>query len=588
VPRILDDGFDPPVSANGAYMLGLRYLQTMEDGRRETPRELFRRVAWHVARAERHFGDVADDAITAWADRYYRVMTDARFLPNAPALLGAGTRQGQLFACFVLPVPDSVEGIFEALKLAALVHSKGGGTGFSFGRVRGRGAPIASGGAATGVVPILRLFDAETNLIKHGGTGWGANMAVLPCDHPDIEEFVSAKSRSGELSNFNLSVGVSERFLRAARGGEPWSLVDPVTGRAAGTVDARALLELIARNAWETGDPGLLFLDRIEAANPVPSLGTLECTNPCGEAPLLPYEACCLGGLNVARFHDSDSGGFDWDGLRDTTALAVRMMDNVVETSRYPSEAIRDATLRTRKLGIGIMGFADLLVRTGIPYASRRATALASRLMRHVTQSAREASSLLGAERGSFPAFEDSSVTSRRHRHMRNATVTSNAPNSTICMVAGCSAGIEPLFSLSYTKMLANGERMQEICEPVVAELRKRGVASDAVLRSLRETGSVQHCEELPPSVRRIFATAHEIEPHWHVRVQAAFQEHTDLGTSKTVNLGHACTPEEVLDVFVLAHELGCKGSTCYRDRCQPEQFAVPAGGGSAPRQCAT
>ena len=400
-------------------MLRSRYL----DGDEE-PVDLFRRVALNLASAERAFDPGAD--VEAWAERFFRLMTDWEFLPNAPTLLGAGRPLQQLHACFVLPVEDSIESIFSALRMAAIVHSNGGGTGFSFGALRGRGAPIATGGVSTGAVSFMRLFDAETEVVKRGGTGWGANMGVLPARHPDIREFVCAKDGSA-LRNFNLSVAVDDAWMRSA--------------------DPSGLLDLIASRAWATGDPGLLFLDRIERDNPVPALGRLEATNPCGEAPLRPFEACCLGGLNVARFvaaradrglPSAPEAAIDWPRFREAAALALRMMDDVIEMSRYPLPQVADATRRTRKVGIGVMGFADLLVALGIPYGSPESEALARRLMREIRDATRAASIELGAERGSFPAFEQS-LAARDVATLRNATTTSNAPNSTIGAIAGCS-----------------------------------------------------------------------------------------------------------------------------------------------------
>lgn len=546
--RLRDPAFAPDLGPNAKYMLRFRYL---DDG--ETPVDLFRRVALNLASAEAAFDPSAD--VEAWADRFFRLMTDWEFLPNAPTLLGAGRPLQQLHACFVLPVSDSIESIFSALRMAAIVHSNGGGTGFSFGALRGRGEPIATGGVSTGAVSFMRLFDAETEVVKHGGTGWGANMGVLPARHPDVEEFVRAKAPDGGLRNFNLSVAVDDAWMHEAASGG----------------DASALLDLIASCAWASGDPGLLFLDRIERDNPVPSLGPLQATNPCGEAPLLPFEACCLGGLNVSRFVAGND--VDWPRLREAAALALRLMDNVIEMSRYPLPEIASATRRTRKIGIGVMGFADLLVALGVPYGSPRSEDLARDLMREIRVATRAASIELGAERGSFPAFEGSVPARGGIATLRNATTTSNAPNSTIGAIAGCSPGIEPLFALSSTRHLASGDTLTEINVAFERAARAGGFLTEDLLAHVREHGSVRGRDDVPAAVRELFVTAHDLPFERHVAVQAAFQESTDLGISKTINLPRDATPADVRDAYVLAWELGCKGVTVFRDGCLEQQF---------------
>jgi ribonucleoside-diphosphate reductase alpha chain len=553
--RLRDPTFAPALRPNAEYMLRFRYLDAGE-----APVDLFRRVALNLASAEAVFDPSAD--VEVWAERFFSLMTDWEFLPNAPTLLGAGRPLQQLHACFVLPVQDSIESIFSALRMAAIVHSSGGGTGFSFGALRGRGEPIATGGVSTGAVSFMRLFDAETEVIKHGGTGWGANMGVLPARHPDIREFVSAKD-GASLRNFNLSVAVDDEWMRSAVSGS----------------DASALLDLIASRAWACGDPGLLFLDRIERDNPVPSLGALEATNPCGEAPLLAFEACCLGGLNVSKFVDRSE--IDWPRLRFSAALALRMMDNVIEMSRYPLPEIAEATRRTRKIGIGVMGFADLLIALGIPYGSAESESLARRLMREIRDATRAASIELGAERGSFPAFAESRAARAGVLALRNATTTSNAPNSTIGAIAGCSPGIEPLFALSSTRHLASGDTLTEV--NAAFERSARGFLTADLLAHVREHGSVQGRDDVPPEVRELFVTAHDLPFDRHVAIQAAFQESTDLGISKTINLPRDSTPADVRDACVLAWERGCKGVTVFRDGCLSQQFIATGSSASAP-----
>ena len=551
---------------NAEYMLRFRYLERGADGEFVEPVELFRRVALNLAQAE-------DDDVEEWADRFFRLMTELEFLPNAPTLLAAGRPLQQLHACFVLPIGDSIDEIFETLRMAAIVHSNGGGTGFSFSPLRGRGASIATGGSSTGVVSFLRLFDAETEVIKQGGTGWGANMGVLRVDHPDVREFAAAKSSGGGLRNFNLSVAVDDAFMERAAAG------DPV---------ADELLDFLSEQAWRSGDPGLLFADRIERDNPVPALGPLEATNPCGEAPLLPFEACCLGGLNVARFVDAEAREVDWPRLRSAAALGLRLMDNVIEMSRYPLPQIERATRATRKIGIGVMGFADLLIALGVPYDSEPAERLAERLMRELRDATFSASAALGEERGSFPAFAQSVWPGRGVKALRNATTTSNAPNSTIGVIAGCSPGIEPLFALGYTRHLASGDTLEELHPAFLATARERGFLSDSLLDHVGEYGGVRDRPDVPEDVRSVFATAHDVPPDWHVRVQAAFQHATDLGISKTINLPEHAEPGDVRAAWTLAWELGCKGVTVFRDGCLGRQFMAVDGGGerSSADQC--
>ncbi len=585
-----DPDFRMELTPLGRYMLEFRYLQTTADGERERPEDLFRRVARNLAATEAHFDPELDAAgVEGWADRFFDLMVDRRYLPNAPTLLGAGTALQQLHACFVLPVGDSIAEVFDAVRMAAVVHARGGGTGFSFSGLRHRGAPISTGGEALGPVPLLRVFDTETDVVKTGGTGWGANMGVLRCDHPDIEAFVAAKAGGG-LRNFNLSVGVTRAFLDAVRRGDTFALRDPRTGAPVRQVDAAALFRRIGEEAWRTGDPGLLFLDTVEADNPVRSLGRLEATNPCGEAPLLPFEACCLGGINVARFATPGRGdGVDWSALDDTAALALRMMDNTIESSTYPLDEIREATLRTRKVGIGVMGFADLLIELGLPYGSPESVTLAGRLMERIADATRMASAELALERGSFPAFESSVWHDLGFASMRNATTTSNAPNSTIGPIAGCSAGIEPLFAVGYERVLANGDRNREIHPRFVELVKERGLASDELFAAVERAGSLRHLDGVPQDLVDLFVTAHDLDPVDHVRIQAAFQAHTDLGVSKTVNLPHEASVDDVTDLFLVAHDLGCKGTTVFRDGCDNDQFLVAgtrtaaAGSSSAP-----
>ena len=573
--NILDPSFALPLSDNARYLLRFRYLKQEPNGEWESPEALFRRVAWCLAGAERRFNPaLTEGEALSWADLFFEEMTSGRYLPNAPALLGAARAPQQMAACFVLPVEDSIDGIFQALRQAAIVHARGGGTGFSFSGLRPAGSPVRSGGAASGPVAFLHAFDIETEIVKRGGTGWGANMGVLRCDHPDIGEFVRAKSANGRpLRNFNLSVGITNEYMDRLERGD---------------AAARQLFDLICQEAWNTGDPGLLFLDHINDDNPTPALGAIDATNPCGEAPLLPFESCCLGALNVARFFDAKTRALRWDDMAVSAAAAVRMMDNLVEVNAYPLEEIREATLRNRKLGIGVMGFADLLLALRIPYDSSEAEELAGKLMSHIQRCTREASAALAAERGSFPAFGQSIWPSGGYPGLRNATTTSNAPNSTISVVAGCSAGIEPLYSLSFSRRLANGDILTEVHEGVLSIAREEGFYSEALEAHLRRTGGIEGAPGVPEDYRRLFVSAHGLAPSWHVRLKAAFQRYTDLGVSKTINMPRDATPADIGEAFRLAYQLRCKGITCFRDGCREEQFLARPDSSDLENPCPT
>ncbi len=573
-PRILDESYFPEISENGMYILRFRYLTNREDGTLEEPVEMFRRVAWNLAGAERLYNPrLKDDQLLACAEQFFTTMTDFRFLPNAPTLLGAGTELQQLSACYVLPIGDSIEEIFDTLRMTAVVHSKGSGTGFSFSGLRPRGAPIATGGKSTGPVSFMKVFDSETEVIKSGGTGWGANMGVLRCDHPDILEFITAKSQGGGLQNFNISVGVTDEFMSLGRTGGSFNLVDPSDGSTVSSIDAKELFDQIAREAWRTGDPGLLFLDRIERDNPTPALGKIEAANPCGEAPLLPFEACWLGGINVAAHLDDTCGNVDWAQLRETCQIAARMMDNAIDVSRYPLNEIEEATKRTRKIGIGIMGFADLLVRMGVRYGSTESEVIARQLMGAIRENLEKATITLSADRGEFPAFDLSVYAGLDKPKRRNATMTANAPNSTISAIAGCSSGVEPLFSISYSKLLANGDRLEELSPEFVRLAKDRGFYSHALLENLSGGASIQELADIPEDIKDVFVTAHDISIEDHIRIQSAFQSDTELAIAKTVNLHNDAGTDDVKRAFLLAHEAGCKGITCFRDGCRDRSF---------------
>jgi len=566
---------DLKLSLNAISVLERRYLLKDESGRIiETPSQMFRRVAKAIASVDSIYDKSAN--VEAVEEEFYRVMANLEFLPNSPTLMNAGTDIGQLSACFVLPVGDSIEEIFDALKYMALIHKSGGGTGFSFSRLRPRGDIVKSTmGVASGPVSFMKIFDVATEVIKQGGRRRGANMGILRVDHPDIIEFITAKEREGVLTNFNISVGVTDEFMEAVENDEYYSLVNPRNGAVVRRLKARAIFDLIATAAWKTGDPGLIFLDEINRRNPTPHVGVIESTNPCGEVPLLPYESCNLGSINLSRM--VKDGEIDWDKLRRTVRTAVHFLDNVIDANNYPIPQIEKATKANRKIGLGVMGFAEMLIKLGIPYDSEEAVATAEKAMSFISEEARKKSVELGEERGSFPNFPGSVWEKMGYKAMRNATVTSIAPTGTISIIAGTSSGIEPLFAVAFVRNVM-GTQLFEI-NPVFEQIAKeRGFYSTELISKIAKTGSVQGLSEVPPDVRRLFVTALEIAPEWHVRMQAAFQKYTDNAVSKTVNLPHEATIDDVKRIFMMAWKLKCKGITVYRYGSKAEQVLVVGG----------
>jgi ribonucleoside-diphosphate reductase alpha chain len=549
------------LSENARTVLERRYLLRDATGAlAETPEQLFSRVAEAIASVE------PDEATRGvWAQRYYDAMASLRFLPNSPTLMNAGTGQGTLAACFVLPVEDTLESIMATAQASAVVQKYGGGTGFSFSRLRGVGEPIATThGSACGPISVLRHYDDVSRLVTQGGKRDGANMGVLRVDHPDVRAFIHAKDDGVSAQRFNISIAVTDEFMAAAAEGRSITLRDPRDGSPRGTEDAATLLDEIARSAWLTGDPGLLFLDTINQSNPTPVLGAIESTNPCGEVPLLPWEACTLGSINVARFWDDAAADLDWPALREVVALAVRFLDDVVEANTCPLPQISEAVRGNRKIGLGMMGFADLLIAAGIAYNSEAALALAGRLARTIGEAADAASAALGEEKGVFPNWERSVyVGGPRYR---NATRTCVAPTGTIAIIAGASSGIEPLFSLAHARRMGDGTVLTEVSAAFEQAAHEGGFHSPELMDALARGARLGARDDVPPEAKRRFTTAHEVGWEWHVRMQAAFQAHTDLAVSKTVNLPHDATPEEVRAVYARAHELGCKGVTVYRD----------------------
>lgn len=562
------------LSANAMRVLEKRYLRKNSEGQViEKPQELFRRVAHSIAAAELAFNPQAE--IESWEERFYELMTSLEFLPNSPTLMNAGRELGQLSACFVLPVEDSMESIFEAIKQTALIHKSGGGTGFSFSRLRPEKDRVGStGGVASGPLSFMRAFDAATDVIKQGGMRRGANMAILNVDHPDILNFITAKVNSSTLSNFNLSVAITEDFMEAVEAGAEYELVNPRTGEAMEKLDAREVFDKMVDLAWATGDPGIIFLDRINKDNPTPQLGKIESTNPCGEQPLLPFESCNLGSINLSKMLHKRKGKLELDNdrLARTVRTVVRFLDNVIEANKFPTAQIQEKTRSTRKIGLGVMGFADMLLQLKIPYDSKKALETAEKVMKVVLNEATKASVDLAEERGVFPAFEGSIYDVPDGPRIRNASRTTIAPTGTLSIIANCSSGIEPLFALSYVRNILDGEQLIEV-NPYFEEVaRKEGFYSEELMRELSTRGSVRDMEGVPEWVQQVFVTAHDISPEWHVRMQAAFQKSTNNAVSKTVNFPHDATREDIAQVFMLAYQLGCKGITIYRDGSKDSQ----------------
>ncbi|MCP9448719.1 MAG: adenosylcobalamin-dependent ribonucleoside-diphosphate reductase [Nitrospira sp.] len=564
---------EPKFSRNARIVLRQRYLAKGPGGAvTESPRAMLWRVARDIASAERHSSSAP--RLHALARQFYELMASLVFLPNSPTLMNAGRPLRQLSACFVLPVEDSLESIFESLKQQALIHQSGGGTGFSFSRLRPQGDRIAStGGPASGPVSFMRLFNLATDVIKQGGTRRGANMGILRVDHPDILEFIDLKRRPGEMSNFNLSVGLTDRFIQAVTRRRAYALVNPRTGRPVRRLPAASVFDRLVQAAWHSGEPGVVFLDTINRANPTPHLGFIEATNPCGEQPLLPFESCTLGSINAAKFvvQRNGSPAIDYDRLAVVIPLAVRFLDNVIDRTKFPVSLIETHTKRTRKIGLGIMGFADLLIRLGVPYGSDEALRIAEELMGFVQSRAHEASRRLAVERGTFPAYAGSRLQAEG-RERRHATVTTIAPTGTISILADCSAGIEPLYGINVVHSVMENVRLERLHPEFLKQARARKLPLEPLRREVGRQESIQHVTSIPEDLRRLFVTAHDISPALHVRMQAAFQKYSDSGVSKTINLPASATPQDVADAFLLAHKLKCKGLTVYRSGSRQHQ----------------
>ncbi len=562
------------LTPNALNVLKKRYLKHVSDKETEEPEEMLWRVADNISLAEKIYDpSIAPEKMNAIKESFYSVMARLEFLPNSPTLMNAGRDLQQLSACFVLPIEDSMDGIFDAIKNAALIHKSGGGTGFSFSRLRPKDDKVkTTGGVASGPISFMKVFNAATEAVKQGGTRRGANMGMLRVDHPDIMEFITAKSNTKELTNFNLSVALTDKFMDAVAHDGEYDLINPKTKVPMKKMKARDVFSLIVDSAWKNGEPGVIFIDKVNRHNPTPELGEIESTNPCGEQPLLPYEACNLGSINLARFVVKKSGKpeIDWSRLKEVTHVATRFLDDVIDMNKYPLEQIDKMVKGNRKIGLGVMGFSDMLIEMGIAYNSDAGLEVGEKVMKYIDDESKKASANLVRERGPFPTFTTSVFA--KQTPLRNATTTTIAPTGTLSIIANSSGGIEPLFAVSFVRTILDNTKMIEV-NPIFERIAKeRGFYTEDLMKEIAKSGSLHGVEGIPEDIKKIFVTAHDIEPEWHVKMQSAFQKHTDNAVSKTINFGHSATKDDVRMAYMLAYKAECKGLTVYRDGSRDEQ----------------
>ena len=590
------------LTENAIKVLERRYLKRDKDGKCiETPADMFHRVADTIASADAKFGK-SEEEVKKLADRFYKAITNRYFMPNSPTLMNAGRELGQLAACFVLPVEDSLEGIFETVKNTALIHKSGGGTGFSFSRLRPKNSVVRSTmGVSSGPVSFMSVFNAATEAVKQGGTRRGANMGILRVDHPDILDFIDCKSDNNQLNNFNISVAITDKFMDAYLAGEDYDLVNPQNNQVVGRLSAKAVFDKIVDGAWRNGEPGIIYIDKMNADNPTPLIGAIESTNPCGEVPLLPYEACNLGSINLGRMMKETSNGWvvDWDLLEETTRTAMRFLDNVIAVNNYPLPQISEMVQNNRKIGLGVMGWADMLMKSGISYSSEEGTKLAGQVMEFIDYVSKTESIEMSKERGRFKNFTGSIYDQDNYLYnkykgksagkisdeqwaeldkqikqygLRNATTTCIAPTGTISMIAGASGGVEPLFGLVFSRLIMDKTEMLEV-NPIFKDyMISHGLYSDELMSKIAVDGSIAHVDGVSEDVKKIFYTAHDVTPYWHVKMQAAFQLHTDNAVSKTVNFVESATREDIKEAYILAYKNNLKGITVYRNNSRQFQ----------------